>query len=839
MRRLFTKDGLSPTDLDELTEICKSAHGLAPTTPTEALKVDHLRSRDESGAAQAISLVHLTHHNGVNALAAEQTVSFGPQLTVVYGQNASGKSGYTRILKRACRSRNIENILGNVLGATAPLSANASIRLRNGSTETDHHWDASTVALPTLSQVSVFDSHCVPIYLKERTDVAFRPFDLDVFDKLAAACSDVRKRLDVALAALRSVSLPRLQGVKAGTLVHQLLDALTALTKEQHVRSLATLSEAEEHRLGHLRDLVRDLQSKDPKQRAAELLAKGKRFDALASHLNEIESRLGVDAAGQFLDSREQLHSARRILGELLAKTLTADLLPGSGSPHWRELWDAAEQFVATTTPSGEWLSEHSKCPLCQQDIAADVSSRLVRLNEFAHSTAQDNVRSAEVLFQEKLTLIEQTVVSRPEISNTISELEADYDSYGPQINEYQQTLAEMRDSVLAIRDSSAPLIPTTVDRSVPKGVTSLADQLRDRAKQLLGTATTITKAQHDELDDLESRLVLRDNLDAVWNEIERKIKIAAYSQCIDDTSTVALTRKSTELTQLLVTDQLKTTFQSELKALEFRHLLVEIQPAGGTRGELFHKLEFSNAPGVKVMDVLSEGESRTLSLAAFLTELSTAPAKSAIIFDDPVSSLDHFWRERIGRRLVEMAKQRQVIVFTHDLVFLKILTTESESQHVSLQHQYIRREAQAGVCSADMPWVAMNVKARLGMLRNRWQAADAAFRTSGATPYEPLGREIFGFLREAWEDAISEVLLNDVIERYRPSIETKRVAPLHDIEVADVEAVNDGMTSCSRWIRGHSEAAADGTPFPEPDEVKKRMDDLEDWVSRIRKRRK
>src|SRR6202008_1409324 len=124
--------------------------------------------------------------------------------------------------------------------------------------------------------------------------------------------------------------------------------------------------------------------------------------------------------------------------------------------------------------------------------------------------------------------------------------------------------------------------------------------------------------------------------------------------------------------------------------------------------------LVFSNAPGVTVTDVLSEGEGRALSLAAFLTELSTAPSCSAIIFDDPVSSLDHIWRERIAHRLVEESKIRQVIVFTHDLVFLRSLMALSAKASVPCQHQYLRREAQAGITSPDLPWVAMNVKSRL-----------------------------------------------------------------------------------------------------------------------------
>ena len=222
--------------------------------------------------------------------------------------------------------------------------------------------------------------------------------------------------------------------------------------------------------------------------------------------------------------------------------------------------------------------------------------------------------------------------------------------------------------------------------------------------------------------------------------------------------------------------------------------------------------------------DVLSEGESRVLSLAAFLTELSTAPTRSGIIFDDPVPSLDHYWREKIGRRLVAEAKDRQLVVFTHDLLFLHYLLNECAKQGVPYQHQYIRRDTQVGLCSPDLPWVALNVKGRIGVLRNRWQAANQLLTKDGIDTYESAARDVFGLLREAWERAVSEVLLNDVVERYRPSIETRKVAPLHDITEADCKAVNDAMTECSRWIRGHDEALADGTPLPQPSELKMRM---------------
>jgi len=53
-----------------------------------------------------IKLIAMRDLRNVNATASGQRLSFSPQgLTLIYGDNGSGKSGYSRVLKRACRAR--------------------------------------------------------------------------------------------------------------------------------------------------------------------------------------------------------------------------------------------------------------------------------------------------------------------------------------------------------------------------------------------------------------------------------------------------------------------------------------------------------------------------------------------------------------------------------------------------------------------------------------------------------------------------------------------------------------------------------------------------------------
>ncbi|HEV2223866.1 MAG TPA: AAA family ATPase [Candidatus Acidoferrales bacterium] len=837
LRRIFATPGITTKDLTDLVDLCKTARGLSEPRKPQPLTSEHLAIKVEG--TDPVSLISVMHHHGVNALAPEQAITFGPNLTIVYGTNAAGKSGYTRILKRACRSRSTEEILGDVLGENVPLKPQATIKFRESANEASLAWSPDAAPADALAAVSVFDAHCAPVYLRDKTDVAFRPFGLDVFDQLSMACGEIRKSLEGEHAKL-DAAISSLPTLAHGTRARSLIDNLTSLTKVDDVRALATLSRDDKRRFNELREQQHDLQTANPKQRAKELSLRADRIDLVVRHLSNLTAVMGDAALANLRSTADSVKMTKKALAILRKTTLTPDLLPGSGEDGWRTMWEAAEGFSQIAYPKAAFpfLSSGARCPLCQQVIGSEAGARLKHFAEYVSSTAQAELRKAEREYAEVLTTVTQATINRDDIVLAINELASDDADLADRVRNFLEDADRLKEAVSSAASLDVELPAQGVGAAPDPDLRSSAKALRDRVGHLQTQATAMEPKAAAELAELEARASLNVHIRVVEGEIERKKRLAAYKQCLDDTSTQQITRKSTELTKRLVTDRLRNAFQTELSRLEFKHLAVEIQPAGGEKGSLYHRLIFTNAPGIPVTNVLSEGESRALSLAAFLTELSTAASRSAVIFDDPVSSLDHIWRERIARRLVSEAGNRQVIVFTHDIVFLRLLLDESDRRGTPCHHQYVRRDGQAGISSPDLPWIAMNVRERIAALRNRWQATEKLSRTVGNEAYEKEGRELYGMLREAWEQAVSEVLLNDVVERYRHSIETQKVRHLHDISQADCTAVDDAMIECSRWIRGHDQAAADGTPFPRPDELKKRIQDLDDWTKAIRKRR-
>ena len=369
-----------------------------------------------------------------------------------------------------------------------------------------------------------------------------------------------------------------------------------------------------------------------------------------------------------------------------------------------------------------------------------------------------------------------------------------------------------------------------------------LVDAVAQRRQDALRAARAVERAVLlTELKELQSREWLASVLADVEQEVARHMHMERLDACLQDVATDQITRKNTELTDEFITAALKQAFKDELNAIGLRNLDIELVRVGGQYGSTKYQVKVAGAKqDAALPDVVSEGELRAIALAAFLSELATEPTKSGLILDDPVSSLDHKWRERFARRLVDEATSRQVIIFTHDLVFLMDLLDLTKRQGVACSTQCLSRAGdRVGKVLDGLPWGGMTVNKRIGVLRQKWQVAEKICRTVDEAAYEPMARDLYGALRETWERAVEEVLFNDVVQRLRRGVETQKLRQLAGgITDEDCRIIDENMTLCSRFLRGHDHAPEVNEPIPSPDLLKGHIDNLENWVAAVRARR-
>jgi energy-coupling factor transporter ATP-binding protein EcfA2 len=842
LRRLILNNELSEDDLDELGKICKGFHGLDEQQEILPLTKDHPSTAGTTSVR--VTLDSIFHDRGVNALAENQTLKFSPYLTVVYGDNGAGKTGYIRILKSACRARGQENILGNVVSGDTPYTPTVSIKYKIGDETKLREW-AGKDEDDFISHVSVFDTQSAAVYLTEKTDVAFRPFGLDLFDKLVKACKIIRLKLEKEQLALNKSELYILQSqVPEGTAVAKLLAGISSLTKLETVQSLSRLSAKEESRLTLLEKSILDLQANDPEKLAHQIKLRAGRIRILVKHLQSVETILSDNAISEVFKARSEGLRKSEDARRLREVTFPNSVLEGTGSEVWAQLWDSAQQFSKRSAYKEQefpFVEDGAQCVLCQQDIDHITAHRFKQFQAFVTSTTERELRELREKYTRLKKEFEEFQTSNETIEETIKEILIEDKTIADAVYLALKNNENRRQKVINSLSANQDLSSNCPELiSVSAKVETLAAQLVERLK----TLTTIAKDEErkrmtSELQELRARKILAEHEQLVINEIERKKKMAAYELCLNDTKTQAITQKSTSVTKTVVTSKLKESFSDELERLSFRHVEVELKEAGGAEGVLYHKLVLTRAPGVELPHVVSEGEQRCLSIAAFFAELSTADEPSGIVFDDPVSSLDYKWREGVARRLVQETEKRQVIVFTHDVVFLLLLKQFSEELNVTQLDQHVRQlSIGAGVCTEELPWVALPIKKKIGFLKKQYQAADKLHRDGHQPAYEKEASYIYGLLREAWERALEEVLLGGVVERYRPGVQTQQVTQIADITDHDCNTLNTAMRKCSKWLPGHDQAAAARAEIPEPDVLNADIEALETWVSDIRKRR-
>ena len=164
-------------------------------------------------------------------------------------------------------------------------------------------------------------------------------------------------------------------------------------------------------------------------------------------------------------------------------------------------------------------------------------------------------------------------------------------------------------------------------------------------------------RAEFDELSDRAWLSVIQEDVIA---KIGRRKKRAELEAVGKDTATNRITIKSGEIAEQLVTNALRAKFSKEIDKLEVTGLAIELRKEKPSYGVPHFRVSLIRKPDARVGEILSEGEHRCVSLAAFLAELATTESRSAIVFDDPVSSLDHMHRK--ARRAAAVSAGRHFV---------------------------------------------------------------------------------------------------------------------------------------------------------------------------------
>jgi hypothetical protein len=842
LKRIVANGKLVPDDVDELVQLCLRGQGKQDVTlqPAPLSTADRLVRVTAGGALSLRSISNVTK---ANRLAPEQTLPFEPAgLTVVYGDNGVGKSGYARILKRACRARFSAAILPDAFAPAGSGPATATICWADEGVECPPiEWSDEGAPHPILCAISVFDRESAAVHVRDQNEVAFRPFGLDIPDELAAACQAVKEKLTQEQDRLSKAQDPIFTRppYSLRSAVGRIMNSLTADTDLQLLRNLATMSAEEIERLERLSE---DLAG-DPMKAAAAERAWASSLDRFAADLDATLARTSDTALEALAEAVADAQDKRKAAQLAADAAFGAAVIRGVGEGPWRALWDAARRYSQETAyPDKAFpvVDADAACLLCQQPL--DPASR-GRLTSFETFVTDDTERQAQEAEKRRDTLM--GVLAASPVRLAAFSLLRQLALRAPGVwKAVLRSLAVSR----ARRSSAIALSPGYETSNLPKPPAPPGESLRGLAAKARLYADELARAADPEgrarlestRDELRDRKALPDLLPKAEAEIARVAELERIRRCLAETDTKPVTRLGNTIADEVITPRVRDRFQEEIQKLAAGRVRVDIVRSGGRFGSPQYQVRLFANEKAKVHSILSEGEQTCVALAVFLTELATAKRPSALVFDDPVSSLDHRWRQKVAERLVEEAGTRQIIVFTHDLVFLNDLQTLASRGGIPHKEVSLSQSPRgAGVVREGLPWVGQRIPERLDNLEKEARAARVLFESHDDEGYSAAVATFYNRLRSTWERALEDVAFCNVIHRHRDYINPKDLKKVVVLEPADIAAWEHGYKICCDITDAHDPSRGRNAACPPPEDLLAHVADLSEWTRSLRDRHK
>lgn len=837
--RIVAGETLSKVDYEHLVQILLEDKASAEKTAHRP-DINFLRNLNNQTAdsAQTVRLIELSQLENVNALAPGQKLVFSDQLTVVYGANGSGKSGYARVLNCAGFSRGDRDILADI---AQPSLVNAKRSARIMVTDAGGHKTIEfTVgsSCPELASFHAFDSTSIKVHLTDQNAISFSPPGLSHLATLANETDKCRDLLSEKIKAKRQPNNFRLL-FQGDTEVNRLIASLSEKTNTKDLKKLAQLSAGEIDKISELERQIAKLKSEDVGEKLNQIDTEIADLSKLSTWLQTIEKGLSNNVVAGLNAKISQCHQLKSETSAVGIEQFCSEKFTQTGSSLWHQFIKTAKE-LARMEGSEQHFYPHAEdhCLLCRQALTGEARDLILRLWAYLENEAQVKLEKANG----ELT----------EMSKSLNALKLD--GFNDQLVAYRHLVQHDRvllDTVIAFFQSAklrrdllqqaiknvSECLPPLFSEAGVNNIEAIVQALQTQRTEL---ATQERKEEiaifEKELLEMRHRAQLCDHLPAI-NEYISDLQWAARAEKARG-NTSHLTKKQNELFEQRVTERYKKLFEQLLDAMG-RPLKVHIDTKG-KKGETFKQILLTmDGKGAKPDKVLSEGEKRAVAMADFLTEVILNEASSGIILDDPVTSLDSDWKDVVAQRLVNEARRRQVIIFTHDYQFLHMISRHAEIMQVKTSsHRIFRsgKEDRPGFIELDHSPIMERSYRDPKLAEQYCKQAENAELT--LREREELVGKGFDALRASYEAFVTHDLFCDVIRRFEPNVSIGRLSDVY-FDQSIIEEVIAKYGLISRFIPGH--LPVDGFSLPEitPTLLRKQIEEFRELKRKLSKLKK
>lgn len=476
--------------------------------------------------------------------------------------------------------------------------------------------------------------------------------------------------------------------------------------------------------------------------------------------------------------------------------------IEGIGTKEWKIFILSAQKFAKHQDHENSTYPESTdNCLLCHQPLSDKAQELIDNYWIFINSAIEADEKEAKQTLdnlQENFKKLKFDLFSDENI--LAAWLNDKYPSF---LEELKQKIDEQRILCTNIISSIRNKIADNIGEEIKINVSEY-ENIKTAIDSLI---ITFKEDQQSEALEILSKSIKylehKEKLNLYFSNIEAFIKNQAWIEKANRSNFTQHKRNITttekNLSKIYFSDQYKQAFNEECLKLEGNFKIEINTPASG--GKSYKELKLK---GRTPNDILSEGEQKVIAIADFITEMNLSKINRGIIFDDPVTSLDGKRKSKIAERLLEESLSKQVIIFTHDLVFISHILnhTENIQDAVCSCHWIESVNSQPGKVWLD------NSPCHEKQYENAARARDY-YAKSNKEDCPPMQREWllmqgFAALRTSYEVLVISKLLQNVVFRFQDRVSIESLLDVNIQEEIKAE-IHDNFSECCRFMEGHT----------------------------------
>lgn len=778
---------------------------------------------------------YLANVEGVNALNENQTIELTPKLTIIYGANGAGKSGYVRLLKNAFYSKDKGDILPNINIVSGHKPISAIFKFSSGGVNIPLKYPSNS-GNGIFNQFAVFDGDVGKKHLSARNDFSFRPAGLQLFNEFNAALEKLSANLNSDIQAKNTANPFANDDIFQGeSEIKTFLTQLSNNSKLKELKAHLPYSDEEKEKKAKLDkqydDLIIALAQKD--KALKELQSIKTQLASLKKNLETLSLWFTGTQLGIVISAITDCKTKETIAQKEGVEKFKTDKVQNVSSTEWKQFIQAAERFASTQGES-EYPEIGDSCLLCHQSISDDAPKNLISSYwEYIKSVAEREAKIAGEKLAEIKECYEKLDFNQfPETDTLTVWLKEKYEADLTMLEEELKKQATLSQTLISNINTKKdfPRVEIQFDLCV---LDAISTEIDIEIKAFEEDEQAIKLA---ELLKQKTYLAHKEKLEARYADIEKLHKSLIWVNKANQFNKQIIKSQSTNAEKRLSKEYFNTdyinAFNDECEKLNGK-FGIEINAKssdGQSNRQLFLKGKDPSA-------ILSEGEQKVIALADFIAETNITTINKGVILDDPVNSLDEERKGVIAERLVSISDNKQVIIFTHDLVFVSSLINYATDNCLLHECHWIEnRNGKPG-----QVWLR-NSPTYEKVYRNA-EPVKRFYVNANKDECAPEQRDFlvkngFTALRTCYEVLVINDLFKNVVQRYNERVSVDSLSSVYFDETL-INELLDSFAQCCRYMEGHTHSDKYAYKKPEPSSLNEEIQRYEEIRIKIKKTKK